>query len=385
MLFFARGEFSPLFFKFLIFMKGGKMSIVGQTKFRTPAQTNFLSRQIVQEYNHRSEDNFVKTVLNDLREQEIINNLRQLDESKIQEYIENLQERLNDGEITNTTTANYVTALNTIIDYTNFVTNSELEHVSAKEHDLQRTFDYSDKSISEQQHQNFKDFLQEKFQQTGDNRFERLQASLELQKNFGLRARESFGLRSETIQKGLETGKLHLTKHDYTKNGRERMIEVRTDEQRETLQKVQNILRENNLKSLAGEKNLSREVKQFKSFAYNQTVNYNKETSQKFNFHGERHSWAQEKYSEMWKKRTGAEIQAPIKYYSEQLQASGWDGSGKFYDAVSEFEIKPFWEYVQEQVPEIDFKKIDNKIRQEISEELGHNRLDITNTYLGHP
>ena len=361
------------------------MAIVGQTKFRTQAQTNFLARQIVQEYNHRSEDNFVKTVLNDLREQEIINNLRQLDESKIQEYIENLQERLEDGEITNTTTANYVTALNTVIDYTNFVTNSELEHISAKEHGLQRTFDYSDKSLSEQQHQNFKEYLSEKFEQTGDNRLERLELAIELQKSFGLRAKESFGIRAETIEKGLESGKLHLTKHDYTKNGREREININTKEQRETLQKVQNLLRESNLKSLAGEKNLSREVKQFKSFAYNQVTSYNKETSEKFNFHSERHSWAQQKYSEMWKERTGTEIQAPIKYYSEELERCGWTGEGKFYDAVKSFEITPFRDYVQEQVPEeIDFKEIDQEIRMEISEELGHSRLDITHTYLGH-
>ncbi len=361
------------------------MAIVGQTKFRTQAQTNFLARQIVQEYNHRSEDNFVKTVLNDLREQEIINNLRQLDKSKIQEYIENLQERLNDGEITNTTTANYVTALNTVIDYTNFVTNSELEHISAKEFGLQRTFDYSNKSLSPEQHNSFQNYLQDKLQETGDTRFERLSASLELQKSFGLRAKESFGLRSETIEKGLESGKLHLTKHDYTKNGRPRTIEVKTPEQRETLQKVQNLLRENNLKSLAGEKNLAREVKSFKSFAYNQVTSYNKETSEKFNFHSERHAWAQEKYSEMWKERTGVSIQAPIKYYSERLQENNWDGSGKFYDAVKEFEVKPFADYVQEQVPEIDnFREIDQEIRMEISEELGHSRLDITHTYLGH-
>ena len=144
-------------------------------------------------------------------------------------------------------------------------------------------------------------------------------------------------------------------------------------------------------------------------------------------------------YSKLWEEKTGVSILSPIQYYSQELEKAGWDQNQdnmKFYEAVKEYDIKPFWEYVQKEIqsakqeelnfpdlfqsesseitpePDIfsfdseneqpeqqeytqenllempdlsDLFEIDKEIRLEISEELGHSRLDITNTYLGHP
>lgn len=366
------------------------MALKGQLSIKSEKQAKFVANQIARDFNNRGFASVgkIQTVLNDLKQETDLKTLKQLDESKIEQLIEKYREEVENGDLTRTTTATYISALNVVIDYTNHLTDKNLEYVSATEHDLSKVIDYSDKSISPEQHQSFQNYLQDKFKDTQDNRYERLELATELQKQFGLRARESFGLSKETIEKGLETGKLSLGREDWTKNAREREININTKEQQETLIKAQNLMSEHNLKSLAGKENNIADIKSFKNFAYKEATN------QGFSFHAERHAWAQGKYSAMWRERTGAEIQSPIKYYSEQLERAGWDGSGKFYDAVQDFDITPFREYVQEQIQEQDQSKllempdileIDREIRQEISEELGHSRLDITNTYLGHP
>ena len=217
----------------------------------------------------------------------------------------------------------------------------------------------------------------------------RLQLATELQREFGLRFRESAGINKETISKALETGKLELDRSDWTKNAREREISIRTEEQKNLLENIRDFLQETGKVNLAGaedNKNF-KEISSFRNFADQVRQEFSNQTGQNFNFHGERHHWAQSQYSAKWEQKTGIGIQSPIKYYSSELQAKNWTGEGKFYNAVQEYNIKDFYSYAREEtglnIHEI--KEIDREIRQEISEELGHNRLDITNTYLGHP
>jgi hypothetical protein len=271
----------------------------------------------------------------------------------------------------------------------------QLTYISASEFGIHRTIDYRDKSVSEQTHQNFRSFLQEKYEQTGDDRLQALSYATELQREFGLRFRESAGLNSNTIEKALETGKLVLGREDWTKNAREREIEIRSEEQKNLLIEVKDFLEKNNSINLAGAENTKeyQPIAEFRSFADYIRNEFNTEFNEEYNYHGERHAWAQEMYSSLWEEKTGVEILSPIEYYTEQLVGAGWDPvddmvDNLFYEAIEEHDITPWWEYVQEQLPEYDLedlKEIDHEIRWEISEELGHSRLDITNTYLGHP
>ena len=211
--------------------------------FKNSYQTNMLSREISQFHNRgfASVDK-VQTVLNQIREQEGIKHLKHLDESKVQEIAQNIAEKVHENDITGKTGATYISALNQIVDYANFHFDKEIEELKYSDFDIHKDTDYSDKSISPEQHNSFQEHLQEKFEQTQDTRFERLGLAVELQREFGLRARESFGLSRETIEKALETGKLSLGREDWTKNAREREIEIRTEEQKNLLENVKDFL-----------------------------------------------------------------------------------------------------------------------------------------------
>jgi len=388
-----------------------------------PSKVSYLARTIAR-FHNRGEASVgkIKTMLNFIKEETGLTHLKNLDENKMSEITQEIAERVHNGEIEASTGADYFSALNQIIDYTNHFFNKEINNLHYSDY-FSKSIDYSDKSVSQEVHSNFQNFLSEKFEQTQDTRFQALQYATELQREFGLRFRESVGLNQDTISKALETGKLELGREDWTKNAREREVQIRTEEQRELLQEVRNFLEENKSINLAGAQDWKSysEIASFRAFADYQRQEFSSNTGESFSFHGERHAWAQERYSELWQEKTGIEglnIQAPIKYYSEQLQQTGWNGEGKFYEAVQEHDIKPFWEYVREEIqehlqeqsiempdifglnepeqqeytqenllemPDFDIFEIDKEIRMEISEELGHSRLDITNTYLGHP
>ncbi|HFC76813.1 MAG TPA: hypothetical protein ENJ27_01145 [Candidatus Moranbacteria bacterium] len=408
-----------------------------QLSFRSEKQISFLSRNIAQNFANRGHSWTAKiqTILRDFKEELEMKSLKELSEEKIQEYVSELKESVENGDIKAETAQTYISALNSIIDYTNYVRDTNFNSVSAAENGIHSSADYADKSVSPETHQSFQNFLEERYDNTGDERFQALELATELQREFGLRFRESAGLNIFTVEKALETGKLELSREDWTKNARERVIEIRTEEQKELLSNVKDFLENQKSVNLAGADNWKdyNPIASFRSFADYNRQEFNQTYQEQYNFHGERHFWAQERYSQLWEEKVGIRIEAPIKYYSEQLQQAGWDGSGKFYDAVLELNIKPFWEYVQEEIlstkqeelnfpdlfqsessevtsePDIfslneqpeqqeytqenllempdlsDLFEIDKEIRLEISEELGHSRLDITNTYLGHP
>ena len=368
------------------------MSFKPQLSFRNDKQISFLSKNIAISFTHRghSWSSKIQTVLRDFKEDLGIKSLKQLDMEKINEYVQELKESVENGDITGKTAQTYISALNTILDYTNTVNNTNFQSVSAAENGIHRIIDYSDKSISETTHENFQSYLQEKFKQTGDTKFQALQYAVSLEREFGLRFRESAGLNLNTIEKALETDKLELSRQDWTKNARERTVEIRSEYQKELLSNVKDFLEKLESINLAGAQDFKsyQEIASFRVFADSQRQEFSNNTGEQYNFHGERHAWAQERYTELWQEKTGVSIQAPIQYYSQELQQAGWNGEGmKFYEAVKEFEIKPFWDYVRDQA-DISIDKameIDKEIRTEISEQLGHSRLDVTNTYLGHP
>ena len=308
----------------------------------------------------------VQTVLNDLKSETGLKTLRNLDGAKVEQYLENLQTRVEQGELSRKTAATYVSALNAIIDYVNHYQDRELERVSAKEWGLSAgPQEYTDKSVNEEAHQAFMEWLQNKAEETGNVNYQALAHSVELQREFGLRARESFCLK--VVEKDTTADKLQITREDMPKNAREREISIRTDAQRDALQQAKEFAQEHGWRSLISP---DMSLKEWKSFAYNAVSEFRQETGHaEYHFHGERHAYAHEEYTRLWEEKTGISgIQCPVEV-------------GKSGDS--------WFEYVQEKIPhesylareEID--EIDHAIRQAISEELGHNREDITYTYLG--
>jgi integrase len=169
--------------------------------------------------------------------------------------------------------------------------NKDLQTVKQSEFGLSRgSFEYKDRSVSKSAHEAFLSFLS----QNNDIKAQALEKSVMLQREFGLRLRESLAIKRETIQQALKTGYLHLTSQDGTKNSRTRDIPVKTEKQKELLKSILDFQKENNLRSLIPQETL----KQQYNFAKNVENAFNKTHDEYFHFHGERHSYAQRRIEE---------------------------------------------------------------------------------------
>lgn len=159
--------------------------------------------------------------------------------------------------------------------------------------------------------------------------------SLRLQATFGLRREEAIKFRVKVADKGLEIRLMP----SWCKGGRERTVPVRTVEQRQLLDEIKTFCRQNKCNSLIpSEKRYIQQLKAYKYQTERHGINRN---------HGLRHQYAQDRYREL----------------------TGWEppncGGKKSRDLTPEE------------------RQIDAEARQIISNELGHNRLEITATYLG--
>jgi site-specific recombinase XerD len=182
----------------------------------------------------------------------------------------------------------------------NFRLDKNLETISPREVGLSRgPFEFVERAVSQEVHEKFKDFLSQK----EDIRAQALFHSVDLQREFGLRLRESIAIKLETVEKALETGILHLTKDDLTKNDREREIPIRTEEQREALLQARDFMRENGLFSLCPTQSLKEQY----YYAENIAKEFNREHEEKFNYHGERHAFAQQAIAEGIDRQTVSE------------------------------------------------------------------------------
>jgi site-specific recombinase XerD len=259
-----------------------------QTSFRNNHNALFLGKAVSSYFNRGSSlASTVQTVLNSIRELTGVKNLRDLDDRAIQSYISHLQESVANGDLSRKTAEGYVSALNRIAEYTNEVLGKSLQTFSPSQLGLSRgSFKFVDRAISQETHEKFLSFLSQK----EDIRAQALSYSLTLQREFGLRLRESLAIKTETIERALSTGMLSLGREDGTKNGREREIPVRSEEQREALQKAYEFMKENNLSSLIPGETLREQY----NYAYNVVKEFNRETGETFRFHGERHAFAQQ-------------------------------------------------------------------------------------------
>ena len=265
-----------------------------QTTFKNEHSASYLARDIAQYFNKGSAiEGKIETTLNTLREVTGVRGLKQIDSQVIEAYVSVLQDKVENSELSRHTAETYVSALNRIIEYTNTHLNKNLETISQSQAGLSRdSFQYIDRSVSKNTHEAFLSFLNQK----NDIKAQALSYSVELQREFGLRLRESLVIKQTTIQQALKSGYLHLTGQDGTKNSRTRDIPVRTEAQKELLNSILDFQKENNLKSLAPTTHLREQY----SFAKNIQNEFNKShiNSDYFHYHGERHAYAQRRIEE---------------------------------------------------------------------------------------
>lgn len=156
--------------------------------------------------------------------------------------------------------------------------------------------------------------------------------SLELQRLFGLRREEAIKFNPSYADRGDRI----VLKASWCKGGRERMVPVRHEAQRDLLDRV---------RRAAGTGSLIPSEKRY----VDQLRRYERQTAQAglSRMHGLRHAYAQERYREL----------------------TGWDcplAGGPDMSRLS-----------------ADHREVDREARLEISRELGHEREQITTTYLG--
>jgi site-specific recombinase XerD len=272
-----------------------------QVNFKNEHKASHLAREIAQ-YFHRgsSLENRIETVLNTLRETLGVKSLKKLDQDVARAYADYLRGKVEAGELSRKTAENYLSAFNRVLEYVNEKLMKNLEIISPKAEGLSRgSFEFVDRAVSRETHEKFVNFLSQK----QDIRAQSLVHSVELQREFGLRLRESLAIKTETIERALQTGILHLGKEDMTKNSRERDIPVRTESQREVLEKAYEFMKENNLFSLAPTQTLKEQY----NYAYEVKKEFERTTNESFSFHGERHAFAQQCIAEGVDRQTVSE------------------------------------------------------------------------------
>jgi len=156
--------------------------------------------------------------------------------------------------------------------------------------------------------------------------------SLELQQAFGLRREEAIKIRPDLADRG----DVLWLKPSWTKGGRERGIPIQTEEQRAVLDNARQLAGKGSL--IPSDKTYKQQMKLYEGQCVRAGLS---------KMHGLRHAYAQQRYHQL----TG--FNAPL------------DG-GPNRNALS-----------------ADERALDKKARAVISAELGHNREQITVTYLG--
>lgn len=162
---------------------------------------------------------------------------------------------------------------------------------------------------------------------------ERMQLAIRLQMAFGLRLEESLKFRVEAADKGT----ILVMQPSWTKGGRARTIPIVHQRQRDLLDQVRDLTRDGSL--IPEGMNYIRFRKQFERQALQAGIS---------NMHKHRHWYA------CWRYRTLAGVDAPCQ-------------GGPLHD----------------QLDDAERERLD-AVRLQISQELGHGRIHVTNTYLGH-
>ncbi len=328
-----------------------KRNFVGEKNLSRKAASFNLAKEVVESGNQESISKTamaVRQLANFTDENYDLKNLVKLDAENMADFAEYLAGRVDSGEISRGHATNIISSLNSIFNY---YYRDDLK-ISAKDFGINRgeRFNNIDKSVSNDVHDKFSDFLIKQYIEKGDIRYEALRLQIELQREAGLRFKESALFNGHELHRD---GSLDIEKG--TKGGQLRIFKA-TDPMKELVDYVKDFRKEYGLsKSLIPDQY---DFKQWRDFAYNTVKTFNNENNASYNFHANRHSYAQQKYQSLTNTlppvKSGCTKQEQIKYIADKNNIT------------------------VEQAKELDVNS-----RMQISEELGHHRIDITNYYLG--
>ena len=261
--------------------------------------------------------------------------MEKIDKAVVIAYGEKLQERVEAGEMSAATAQNYVSAVNAVMS---LATQGQWGSVSpTKDCGIEQRSGIAstDKAISETRHGELKEAVGE-----------RLGALLDLQRSLGLRFEESAKIDAAgALAEARDAGRVTISAG--TKGGLERTIPA-SPEAISALERAAAIQ----------EKDRSM-IPAAQTYALFQAEAY-RELSEAGGqgFHCERHAFAQERYEAL----TGAP--APV--------VEGWVREERFERLADALGVSTD-----------EAKAIDQDAREQVAQELGHGRVEVTNAYLG--
>ena len=324
--------------------------------FRNNAAVGILSKEITAFIGRGSATtDKIAATLKEIKSTTEIKSLKHLEQSHIIKVANGLREKAESGKISLSTANSYISSLNNIVKYSG---NKDLHTIKAGDFGLSRNIAEKDGINKENMRESaaaFKTWLDQKYIQTHDIRYAALKHAANIQ-SVNLRLRESLLVKLQS--KDLSNNVLKISeKGDGSKNSRAREIRL-NPEQKQALTAARDFFKSNGLKNL----NLGT-LKQGKSFANHALEAFRKETGTSFHYHGERHFQAHEAYKSAWQAK-GYDIDCRARTNEAKEE---WRGRILSETGLS----KP------------EFIEMDKEIRQEISRDLGHKRIEITSRYLG--
>ncbi|ELF6482497.1 integrase domain-containing protein [Vibrio fluvialis] len=270
-----------------------------------------------------------------IKSEQGIKDMRDIEKAHLVAYAAHLNDRYERGEIAPSTAQNYLSAANRVMELARGDRQVRVDPVAEGGLPKRSGIASGNRSVSEAAHS--------AVVSTGSGR---LGALLELQRNFGLRFEESAKLdAAKALKEAGKDGSVSIK--DGTKGGRERIVPITSDTQISALQRAAAI--QNGRSMIPADQS----YREFRQDAYREIGHH------PVNFHGERHHYAQTRYREL----LGAEC--PVK------------AGVKHGGAHHEYLAKALGISVEQA------RTLDKEIRTEVARELGHGRIDVTNSYLG--
>lgn len=269
-----------------------------------------------------------------------IKRLNNIEKSTVMQYGEQLQERYETGDISPVTARDYLSHINRALAQARGDESCVVGATRELGFVPKTGIAQSDGSVSEEMHQRVLKKVSEE-----------LQLIMRLQRHFGLRFREACLFDAQECLKSLD-------KHETpsivrgTKGGQRRCLPVETRSQYNLLLNVVKYQSENDTRTLIPD-NFS--FKSFQSYAWRAS----KAIDINYKSHGERKYFSCDFYF----KRVG--VRCPV-------QAGVTHGRAHYQLIAKKLAIT-----------EQQAKAVDVRVRKELSERLGHHRIEITNAYLG--
>ena len=308
-------------------LRSRDMASAGRNALREGMRSYRSIDQMSQRFNQFAE--YSKNILG-------ISDMRKLEPEHIHQYAAHLHARYEQGEISPATAQVSLSAVNRVIEIARGDNHLKVAPVADAGLPRRSGICTESKAVSVDQHN-----------ATVNDLPERLAAQIEMQRELGLRFEESCKINAnQALDEAERRGSVTVV--DGTKGGRHREVPINTDRQIHSLQKASEI--QGRWRSMIPE---NQTYIQYSRECYREVRDLN------FNFHGERHAYAQSRYEAI----TGEKC--PV--------ASGIEHG------------RPHHEFLAKRmnISVSEARELDHAARLQIAEELGHGRIDVTNHYLG--